>query len=384
MTACREFLELMSTSLDQDLPPDEQGRLDTHLDACPECRAAWKDLQWTHSQLKELEAVEPPPWLASKIMARIRAEAVPRASFWRRFVRPIVVMPQLQVASILLLAATGFYLLRSQRSEHDVLNEMKQFQAPASVQSQPQQPGATLDKLSPKPSNPPAEKTKPATERTDQLLLEDSKPSESGFAPPPKPSAVPPTPALTTAAPRDLEKQEKDRAHAEPAPSIETSKPSPMAGAAVGGITPVMAESAVPPTRQAKASPKGAGSRVGDARGNQAGDESRQKVAEAPNQPQVHLARKEKKEKSDAATWVIRLEMPDPRSAKILIERELAGAGATVMPQREADGPRLLKVRLNSDRLPELLSRLTRIGKVLEYPDNSSEKPALITISISW
>ncbi len=133
MTACHEFLELMSTSLDQTLSPEEQALLDNHLAKCPECRVARKELQWTYSQIKTLEAVEPPPWLASKIMARIRAEAAPQASFWRRFIRPIVMKPQLQVASILLLAATGFFLLRSQRPGTAAFQELKQQQPPAAL-----------------------------------------------------------------------------------------------------------------------------------------------------------------------------------------------------------------------------------------------------------
>ena len=87
MTVHREVLERMSASLDQILPPEEQARLDAHLAECPECRGAWAELQWTHRQIKAVETVEPPPWLAAKIMARVRAEAAPGPSLWKRFLR---------------------------------------------------------------------------------------------------------------------------------------------------------------------------------------------------------------------------------------------------------------------------------------------------------
>ena len=92
----------------------------------------------------------------------------------------------------------------------------------------------------------------------------------------------------------------------------------------------------------------------------------------------------ERKDKSDAATWVVHLEMPDPRAARPLILRELTRAGATVMPQREPTASRVLSARLASHRLPDLLSRLARIGKVLEQPEIPGDKSSLITISISW
>ena len=237
MTACHEFLELMSTSLDQDLSPDEQTRLESHLMECPECRAAWKEFQWTHSKIKGLETLEPPPWLASKIMARIRAEATPQASFWRRFIRPVVMKPQLQVASILLLAATGFYLLRSQR---DVFGEMKQQQAPAPIQSQPLKAEGVREKLTPESRNAPKEMQKSLPEMMNQFRPEDSKPSVPEFAPPPK--TTPPPRSLSAIA---IAKLEGDRSRSE-APAAAPHAPSALAGAS--GVAVAAESAAASPT----------------------------------------------------------------------------------------------------------------------------------------
>ncbi len=367
MTACHEFLELMSTSLDQTLSPEEQALLDNHLAKCPECRVARKELQWTYSQIKTLEAVEPPPWLASKIMARIRAEAAPQASFWRRFIRPIVMKPQLQVASILLLAATGFYLLRSQR---DAFGGMKQQQAPAPIQSPSQKSNEARDKLAPESKSKLREVQKPPSEGMNQNRLEDSKPSESGFAPPPIP--------LASSKP-ETAKQERDGAlSGHPAAALPT--PSALAGASLGAGVAVVAESAAPPMRRAKKSSQST-ERLAQADRTNRAEETRQKGADSTGQL---MDQPERKDKSDAETWVIRLEMADPRAAKQMIERELARTGATVMPPREPTASRVLSARLASHRLPDLLSRLARIGKVLEQPDIPGDKSSLITISISW
>ena len=363
MTACHEILELMSTSLDQALSPDEQARLERHLAECPECRVAHKELQWTYSQIKTLETVEPPPWLASKIMARIHFEPVPQTSFWRRFIRPIVMKPQLQVASILLLAATGFYLLRSQR---DVFGEMKQQQAPAPIQSQPLKAEGVREKLTPESSNAPKEMQKSPPEMMNQLRPKDPKPSETGFVPPPPSSS---TPASA--------KPERDKSRSE-APAAAPLAPSALAG---GSGVAVVAESAAASPQPAKKNSQSARALARADRPGRAEEEARQKAAEPTGQLMDQL---ERKDKSDAAAWVIHLEMADPRAARPLILRELTRAGATVMPQREPTASRVLTAHLASHRLPDLLSRLARIGKVLEQPEIPGDKTSLITISISW
>lgn len=359
MTACREFREWMSASLDQALAPSEQARLDSHLAECPECRAAWKEVQWVHSQLKDLEKVEPPPWLASKIMAKIRAEAAPQPSFWQRFIHPIVMKPQLQVASILLLAATGYYLLRSQRSPRDVFGEAQQPRAETQMPGpQKKSPEAAVE-LGNGLSNAPQEKPKSWLGAPGHV--EASKPQASGLALSPPPAEPSPAPVLSLPAPG---KQERDRAFSAPPPAPETPKPSPTAAASLGGGV-AAAESA----------PSNHADRVGQA--------ARKKDAGASGQ---FSDQPEAKEKTEAADWAIRLELPDSSSGRPLIERELARAGATLvpLPLRDSDASRVLRARLDSHRLPELLSRLARIGKVLEQPDSSGAKPSVITISIRW
>lgn len=96
------------------------------------------------------------------------------------------------------------------------------------------------------------------------------------------------------------------------------------------------------------------------------------------------MNRSEGKDKSDAVAWVIRLDMGDSNSAKALIERELVRAGATVLPRHEPDASRVLMARLNPRQLPDLLSRLARIGKVLEQPDRQPEQASEILLILRW
>ncbi len=357
MTACREFREWMSASLDRPLAPSEQAQLGSHLAECPGCAAAWKELQWVHSQLKGLEKVEPPPWLASKIMAKIRAEAAPQRSFWTRFIRPIAMKPQLQAASILLLAATGYYLPRSQRPPRDVFGEAQPPRAETQMgQPQKKSPEAAVE-LSHGLSNAAQERQKSRPGAPSQV--ETSKPQASGFAPAPPPAEPSPTPVLSVPAPG---KQESDRVFSAPPPAPETPKPSPASAASLGAGA-ATAESA--PSNRAGRTDQAARKKDAGASG------------QLRDQPEA-------KGKTEVVLWVIRVELPDSSSSKALIERELAGTGATLLPLREPGAPRVLRARLDSHRLPELLSRLARIGKLLKQPDSSGEKPSVITISISW
>ena len=371
MTACHEMLELMSTSLDRPLSPEEQARLDSHLAECPDCKAAQKEFQWTHARIKGLEVVEPPPWLVSKTMARIRAEAVPQASFWRRYILPIVLKPQLQVASILLLAATGFYLMKSQRPGQSALGAMKERQAPATLQGEASKASDAADKLTGETRNAPKAAQKPQPEVMELSQAADSKRMEPGFAqPPPK-------------APSAMAKQERDSELAG-LPAAAPPAPSASAGASVGGgvaAVAVVAQSEAAPARQAKKTSKGSAEPLQTDRANRVEERTREKAAETTGQL---MDQAERKDKVDSAPWVIRMEMADSRSARPLIERELTRSGATLMPQGDSTASHVLTARLDQRRLPDLLSRLARIGKVLEQPEFKGDAPSLVTIRISW
>jgi hypothetical protein len=139
-----------------------------------------------------------------------------------------------------------------------------------------------------------------------------------------------------------------------------------------------LAESEATPARQAKKSLKGADAPT---RTNRADEEAKEKIAESTGQL---MDQADSKDKSDALEWVILLTMPDPGNARPMLERELARAGATVLPRRGSDTPRMLRASLDSRDLPRLLTRLAKLGKVLAQPDLSVEKPPRIIISISW
>ena len=83
MCDCERALELLSLELDGQLPPEEKGELEAHLDGCGECRRAAEELRQLHTILPELEE-EVPDGLHQAIMDRIGAEKVVPLSRARR------------------------------------------------------------------------------------------------------------------------------------------------------------------------------------------------------------------------------------------------------------------------------------------------------------
>ena len=75
MCDCDRALELISRRLDGDLEPEEAGELESHLAACPACRALAAELESVHAVMPELEE-EVPEGLHQAIMDRVGAEKV--------------------------------------------------------------------------------------------------------------------------------------------------------------------------------------------------------------------------------------------------------------------------------------------------------------------
>ena len=358
MTACHEIRELMSVALDQALQPEEQARLDAHLEDCEECRTAFKEFQTVHQQIHGLEAVEPPPWLASKIMARIRAEA--STSFWRRFIRPLVLKPQFQVATILLLAGTSYYLLKTKESA-----------ARYAEQAAPQNPLATpQEKIrTDAPAQKPAETRNEARQRKE----------DAHFAPPPPAS----TPVMAPAAKLDAVASVVGGVAG---PALENKaadtkiREVPKEESARVAVVVVQEASAAP--APATGLDKTARSEDGDALARRAKKSSPAKGEIAPAEQ-----RKLKDAEADSLSTealLIRWEPAEPRSARQSIEKELARLGGSIQAQPEGGSRRALTARLDSRRLPELLERLERLGRIQESPDPSTVRSGSITVTIRW
>ena len=79
MKYCENFAALLDPFVDGELSPGEMARVQAHLDECPACRAYVDDALAIRAAFPDAEDTELPDGFAESVMARIQAEAVPRA-----------------------------------------------------------------------------------------------------------------------------------------------------------------------------------------------------------------------------------------------------------------------------------------------------------------
>jgi hypothetical protein len=112
MTACRDIQEIISAYLEGAVSPDKERLVSEHLASCPECSAVLEDLRKTVGLVKGLEEVEPPPWLAQKIMAHVKDEAEKEVGIFRRLFYPLRVKIPLEAFATVLIVGLVFYVYK--------------------------------------------------------------------------------------------------------------------------------------------------------------------------------------------------------------------------------------------------------------------------------
>ncbi len=117
---CQEIQQSLSSYLERLLPSEEKKLVEGHLSSCAHCRASLAELKKTKDLLRNLDDVEPPPWLTAKIMARVREEKEQRASFLKKLFFPFHIKVPLQALSVILVGAIVFQVYRLVEPERKV------------------------------------------------------------------------------------------------------------------------------------------------------------------------------------------------------------------------------------------------------------------------
>ena len=109
---CQEIQKSLSSYLEGLLSSEEKKRVEEHLSSCVNCRAELAELKKAKDLLRNLDDVEPPPWLTAKIMARVREEKERRASFLKKLFFPFHIKVPLQALSLILVGVIVFQVYR--------------------------------------------------------------------------------------------------------------------------------------------------------------------------------------------------------------------------------------------------------------------------------
>lgn len=330
MSACGPFRGLLSAHLDGALDPRDQARLEAHLAGCPACRKDLEDLRRTVEGIRALEPVEPPPWLAERILERVRHQPAPR----RGRILALARRPSLQAAGVLLICTAGYLALRVSGT----------FAGSGPLPARRSAP------LEPSPSaQPPAQAPTPspgakAADRAPSLPAPSAKPRQPGppgFAPPP-PAAPPPPPAPPSA----------PGASGSAAPETEPRARELQERFAAQDLA---ASGASARAAKAQAAP-----------GRAPAPEAARKAAPA------------------ARALVFRLRPRDPAGIQARVVAACREAGAT-FPAAPRPETGVLAARVPARNLPALLDRLEEMG-VLEgaRPDPSAAPEGDLEVLIFW
>lgn len=104
MLKCEEALDKMSDYIDNYLPEQEKIEFENHMKICKSCQQEFDDLEKIILKLKHIEDIEPPDYLKSKIMEKIKLEE-------KNSKNNILVFKQYySMAAVLLIFIIGMYI----------------------------------------------------------------------------------------------------------------------------------------------------------------------------------------------------------------------------------------------------------------------------------
>ena len=116
---CAQAREQVSAYQDKLLPQGETRLLEEHLKECKECTEYFRDMRKVLAHVRNLDEVEPPPWMARKIMTKLRSEAEPepKKGIFRRLFYPLPIKLPIQAAAAFLIAVSVFYIYNTMQPD---------------------------------------------------------------------------------------------------------------------------------------------------------------------------------------------------------------------------------------------------------------------------
>jgi hypothetical protein len=220
----------LSAYLDGAVTAAEKSLIEQHLAECSDCRNTLIELEKTVLHVRNLGEVEPPPWLAVKIMARVREEAGREKGLLRRLLQvPLRWRVSVEAAALVFLSVTGYLVYQNVSSEmkqivplSGVIREepAQSVPPPAVARKVPEERASEVKKLSPALNEKPGAGSGTLT-LPDEEPFSDSRQEE--LAPPAPSPAEAPIRAEDKGAP-DFRMQERSAAKSL-SPSDEFSLP---------------------------------------------------------------------------------------------------------------------------------------------------------------
>jgi anti-sigma factor RsiW len=113
---CHSIGEKLSAYIENHLSSEERVQREEHLGTCRHCRASLEDLKKTMEFTREIEEVEPPPWLTQKVMNKIREERQKKGILQRLF-SPLHIKVPLEAAAMIAIVVVAVYVYKNLQPE---------------------------------------------------------------------------------------------------------------------------------------------------------------------------------------------------------------------------------------------------------------------------
>lgn len=319
-----EIRRNFSAYLDNSTEGDEKELTKSHLKSCGSCREALAELEWMVEDIKSIPDVEPPHWLASSIMQKVKGNPEKPAEVKA----PSHLKIQIAVAALFIavIGASSYLLLKGSES------------------------GSLQQRSGNLPASPPPVENKPEQGRSDftsilkgvfkgDVTSPGSSPGRETVprASVPLPAALPPEP---------------------PSQAVPVIKP--VQPAAPGKIEQI---------------PKKEKSDLAPATLPEWGDSPPQNRAPQKNAPLT---------RSKGGEVAVVLNTADPVAAVHDIESAVASIGGKINGRAYSGGTDILYTRVEVDRFFDLMGRLAKIGRIQELPQLPDGAEGDLELIIRW
>jgi anti-sigma factor RsiW len=150
---CKDIQKRLSAYIEKAVSSKQKALIDEHLKECKRCRQALASLKRTIKYVQQLDEVEPPAWLAQRVMARVRAEAEEKPGIVKRLFYPIHIKLPLEAIALIFIAVGTLYIFKTMQPQMQLAKiptETKEM-APAPATAPEKEAPAALSKGRPAP-----------------------------------------------------------------------------------------------------------------------------------------------------------------------------------------------------------------------------------------
>ena len=303
MKSHEELRSMLPALAGGELSKMDQVLLEQHLAECPVCRSELAQLQAVVQAMRSTTELEPPSWLATRIMARVKEEQASHRSWFVRLFLPLKVKLPLEAFALVMICVTAWYIVQ------DVERSQQRTQVPLPAEAPAASPAREADRVSEAQSS---RATVPVPPSSVPVAPKAEFPPSAApaFAPPPQ------------KVPERIEQLERFRSAPE-----SVSAPLAVSREQHAASPPPMADRAIAAKRKAESSDSSLGV--------------------TGIQPQR-----------------LRLVVDDHTKVSETFEVIVQRLGGTIL-ERRIDSAR---VRIQADRLQELVEELGRLGRIAERP----------------